>query len=166
MEHCTFVSTEMVSVQWWLEESLAYLASFPAGRAWERGYGLLVFISTTLRVLLIPSADVHVWSAVKWPGLNLTYLTACYGYVMFAPQQPSECEFLRGVYLHCREMGMIYVRHWKQKAWVWISAMWLQLVVSVFRCTLLHNVWPMVDILVTSMLPNSNIGWPTKSWGV
>ena len=35
----------------------------------------------------------------KVPGLNLT---ACYDYVMFASQQPSDCDFLRGVCLHCR----------------------------------------------------------------
>ena len=113
-----------MSVQWWLA-------------FWRRPV-LLVFMSTTLHVLLIPSADVRVWSAEKWPGLNLTCLTACYDYlisssehVMFASQQPSDCDFLRGVCLHCREMGMIYMRHWKQKAWVWISEMWLQVVMSV-----------------------------------
>ena len=103
-------------VQWWL--------------AFRRRPGLL---SKTLCVLLIPSAhaDVHVWSAEKLPGLNLTCLTACYDHVMFASQQPSDCDFLRGVCLHHREMGMIYMHHWKQEAWVWISAMWLQVQMSV-----------------------------------
>ena len=32
-------------------------------------------------------------------GLNLT---ACSGHVMFSSQQPSDCDFLRGVCLHCR----------------------------------------------------------------
>ena len=73
--------------------------------------------------------------------------------------------FLRGVCLHCREMGMIYMCHWKQNAWVWISAMWIPVVMSVSRCRLLHNAWLLVlwfNILVTSMFPNWNIGWPTK----
>ena len=104
-----------------------------------------------------------LWSAEKWLGLNLT---ACYDHVMFASQQPSDCDFLRGVCLHCRKIGMIYMRYWKQKAWAWISAMWLQVVMSISRCTLLHNVWPLVvwsNILVTSIYPNLNIGWPTIS---
>ena len=145
----TFVSVGIMCVQWW-----------PA--FWRRP-GLLV-ISTTLRVLLIPSthADIHIWSAEKWPCLNLTCLTACHGHAMFASQRPSDCDFLTGVCLHCREMSIIYMRHWKQKTWVWIWAMWLQVVMSVSRCTLLRNVWPLVvqfNILVTSVLPNSNIRW-------
>ena len=51
-------------------------------------------------------------------------------HVMFASQQSSDC---RDVCLHCREMGMIYMHHWKQRAWVWISAVWLQVQISVSR---------------------------------
>ena len=132
---------------------------------------------------MYPSADVRVWSAEKWLGLNLTFLTTCYDHVMFASQQPSDCDFLRGVWLHCRngydlhaslkakgslnprplpdfifQLGKKIVffprlpdKIWeapgdktKQKAWVWISAMSLQVVMSISRCTLLHNVWPLV----------------------
>ena len=41
----------------------------------------------------------------------------------------------------------------------------LQVMMSVSRCMLLHNVWPLVvwfNILVTSVLPNSNIGMANK----
>ena len=47
---------------------------------------------------------------------------------------------------------MIYIRHWKQQAWVSISAMWLQVLMSVSRCMLQHSIWPLVvrfNILVT-----------------
>ena len=126
------------------------------------------FAATTLSYICLWTCYTwHVcqwlWSAEEWPGLNLT---ACYDHTMFASQQPSDCDFLRGVCLHCRKIGMIYMHYWKQKAWAWISAMWLQVVMSISRCTLLHNVWPLVvwsNILVTSILPNLNIGWPTIS---
>ena len=47
--------------------------------------------------------------------------------------------------------------NWKRKAWVSISTMWLQVVMSVSRCSLLHNVWLAVvwlNFVVTRMLPN------------
>ena len=53
----------------------------------------------------------------------------------------------------------------KQKAWVWISALWIQIMMSVPRCTIVHSVWHLVvclDFLVTSMFPNWNIRWPTS----
>ena len=38
-------------------------------------------------------------------------LPDCYDHVMFALQQTSDCDFLRGVCLHCRKIGMIYMRY-------------------------------------------------------
>ena len=76
---------------------------------WLQNPSLLAFVSTSLWVLLIQSAHVHVWFAEKWLDLNLTCLTACFGNVMFAAYQPSH--FLRGVCLCCREMSVIYMRH-------------------------------------------------------
>ena len=113
----TFVSIGIMSVQWWL--------------AFRRRPGLVVFIPTTLRVFLNSSAhlDVHVWAAEKWPGLDLTCLTACYDHVNVC----ISTKWLWGICLHCSEMGMIYMRHWKQEAWVWILAMWLQVEMSVSR---------------------------------
>ena len=113
-----FCQYRMMSVQWWL----AFRRIRP---------GLLAFISTALHVLLISSADAHCSFCRKWLGLNLTCLTACYNHVMFASQQPSNCDLNRGIRLHCREMGMIYMCQWKLKAWVWISPTWLQVVMSV-----------------------------------
>ena len=55
--------------------------------------------------------------------------------------------------------------NWKQKVWVWISALWLQIVMSVPTCTIVRSVWHLVvclDFLVTSMFPNWNIRWPTS----
>ena len=147
----TFVIIGMMSVRWCL--------------AFRRWSSLLAFVSTSLCVLLTQSTHVHVWFAGKWLDLNLTYLTARFGNVMFAAYQPSD--FLWGVCLCYREMRMIYMHHWKQQAWVSISAMWLQVVMSVSRCMLQRNVWPLVvwfNILVTSMLPTWYIRWPTKSW--
>ena len=101
--------------------------------------GLLVFISTTLQsCIIIQIAYVHVWSAEKQ---NLT------SWVLAMAMQ---CLHLN----HCREMGMIF------KAELSISALWLQVVMSVSRCTLLHNVWPLVvwfNAIVIRMLSNWNI---------
>ena len=38
-------------------------------------------------------------------GLHGLNLIACYDHVMFASQQPTDCDFLRGVCLHCRKIG-------------------------------------------------------------
>ena len=122
--------------------------------------------SCSIRFGAIRSSHLLLWFDMYSGFGHTVEWFACYDHVMFASQQLSDCYLLRGVSLHCREMGMIYVCCWKQKAWVWISAMWLQVMMSVSKCMLLHNVWPLVvwyNILVPSMFPNSNIGWPTKS---
>ena len=83
----TFVSIGMMPVQWWL--------------AFRRRPGLLVFIPTTLCVLLNPSACMF--------GLQKSdkaWLLA-YDHAMFT-SQPSDCDFSRGVCFHCSELGMIY----------------------------------------------------------
>ena len=66
-------------------------------------------------------------------------------------------KLVAGVHVGCKK---------KEGSTVNFSNWWLQVVMSVPICTLLHNVWPLVvwfNILVTGMLPNWNVGWPTKS---
>ena len=152
---------------WWNIDFCHYRNDVcPVMSIFQRWSSLLAFISTSLCILLINSkCSCSCLVCKKWLDLNLTCLTARFGNVMFTAYQPSD--FLRGVCLCCREMRMIYMHHWKQQAWVSISAMWLQVVMSVSRCMLQHNVWPLVvwfNILVTSMLPTWYIRWPTKSW--
>ena len=61
----------------------------------QKWHGSLVFVlATSLCVLLIQSAHVHVRSAENKLDLNLSCLTACNGDVMIASQQPSDCDFL------------------------------------------------------------------------
>ena len=104
---------------------------------------------------------MHVLLAEKWLDLSLTCMSARFDNVMFASLQPSD--FLQSVCLHCREMSMIHMRPLKAAGLSFNFGNVIQVVMSVSRCMLQHNVWPLVvwfNILVTSMLPTWYIRWP------
>ena len=59
--------------------------------------------------------------------------------VMFASLQPSD--FLRSVCLHCREMSIVHMRPLKAAGLSFNFGNVIQVVMSVSRCMLQHNVW-------------------------
>ena len=82
-----------------------------------------------------------------WP-CNVCILTT--KWLTFLGVELSACIAEKWVWFTC---------HWKQKVWVSTSVMWLQVVMSVSRCMLFHNVWTLVVkfntlvIVVTSVFP-------------
>ena len=113
--------------------------SVPGCVAFQRWSSLLGFVSTRLVYAYYQfKVLAHFCLAEKRLDLSLTCMSAHFDNVMFASLQPSD--FLQNVCLHCREMSMIHMRPLKAAGLSFNFGNVIQVVMSVSRCMLQHNV--------------------------
>ena len=122
------VSPVMASFWWWPSLLVFYLQLY------------VCYNSKCLRAYLVCRKVIKTWPA-RLLGMAMQCLHL---------NHACDCDFLRGI---LQRNG--YDLHASLKAELSISAMWLQAVMSVSRCTLLYNVWPLVvwsNVIVIRML--------------